>query len=49
LLQKVTESGSIIDLYNATNYSGDDFRSKADFLEEKGIEITEVKTIEELK
>ena len=45
----VTESGSIIDLYNATNYSGDDFRSKADFLEKKGIEITEVKTIEELK
>lgn len=45
----VTESGAIIDLYNATNYSGDDFRSKADFLTEKDIKVVEVKTIEELK
>ena len=45
----VTESGAVIDLYNSTNYSGDDLKSKADFFEEKGIELVEVKTIEELK
>lgn len=45
----VTESGAIIDLYNATMMSGDDFSKKTDFLEEKGIKIIEVKTIEELK
>ncbi len=45
----VTESGAVIDLYNATMLSADDFSKKTDFLEEKGIEIIEVKTIEELK
>lgn len=45
----VTESGAIIDLYNATNYSGEDFSKHTDFLTEKGIEVVEVKTIEELK
>lgn len=45
----VTESGAVIDLYNATMLSADDFSKHTDFLEEKGIEITEVKTIEELE
>lgn len=45
----VTESGAILDLYNATMLSAEDFSKHTDFLEEKGIEIIEVKTIEELK
>lgn len=45
----VTESGAILDLYNATMLSADDFSKRTGFLEEKGIEIIEVKTIEELK
>lgn len=45
----VTESGTIIDLYNATNLSGDDFKKNSDFLKNKGVEVVEVKTIEELE
>ena len=45
----VTESGAILDLYNATMLSAEDFSKHTDFLEEKGIEIIEVKTIEELE
>ena len=45
----VTESGAILDLYNATMLSAEDFSKHTGFLEEKGIEIIEVKTIEELK
>ncbi len=43
----VSKSGTVIDVYNATFFSAEDFKKEAkDFLEEKDIEIKELKTIE---
>lgn len=43
----VTKSGTIIDVYNSTFFSADEFKKETeDFLNEKGIEIKTVKTIE---
>lgn len=42
----VTKSGTIIDVYNSTFFSADEFKEEAEhFLNEKGIEIKELKTI----
>ncbi len=44
-----TKSGQIIDLYNSTWFSYEDFLSHEEFFEEKGIKINTYKTIESLK
>ena len=46
----VTKSGSVIDLYNSTFFSSEEFRKETEtFLKEKNIEIKEFKTIEDTK
>ena len=43
----ITKSGTIIDVYNSTFFSADEFKEETeDFLQNKGIKIKEVKTIE---
>lgn len=43
----VTKSGTVIDVYNATFFSTEDFQKESEsFLKEKGIEIREIKTID---
>ena len=43
----VTKSGTVIDVYNSTFFSADEFKKEAEgFLNEKGVEIKTVKTIE---
>ncbi len=43
----VTESGTVIDTYNSTFFSAEDFQKEAEnFLKEKGIEIKQLKTMD---
>lgn len=43
----VTKSGTVIDVYNSTFFSADEFKKEAEgFLNEKGIEIIDIKTID---
>lgn len=45
----VTKSGEKIDLYNSTFLTADIFQKETEFLKDKGIEIKEFKTIEDIK
>ena len=45
----VTKSGEKIDLYNSTYLTADIFKEKTEFLEGRGIELKEFRTIEEIK
>ena len=45
----VTKNGEKIDLYNSTFLTADTFPEETEFLKDKGIEIKEFKTIEDIK
>ena len=44
----VTKNGEKIDLYNSTFLTADTFQEETEFLKDKGIQIKEFKTIEDI-